>query len=90
MSGDGPQVVDKIFAAPNFQIAPLWKDKLVFVTQDWQGRDLLASQNVPGIAWQLIQYKQVFGRKTVNSITLFRDDGREAKNPSLLVELGDL
>lgn len=50
---------------------------------------LVASPNVAGVVWMLIQHGGLLGGRGFGTVTVWRD-GESVYTPSLLVEVGDI
>jgi hypothetical protein len=50
-----------------------------------EGKALLSSPNGAGVAYLLFTHKRHLGRKTINKVTIFADDGKKQPRPPSLV-----
>jgi hypothetical protein len=74
---------------------PKWEQRLTFQPGSNEGRALLATLQLKGIFWMLVQHRQHLGKKAIKQISLFRDDltGQDeeydpiSRGPSIYIEL---
>lgn len=97
------QIVDEIYAAKTgFQLtgwADLrpWNQRITVEPDTDEYLALFASTQVKGIMWMLLQHREQLGKKTIKSISVFKDDvtgepGYDAlhRGPSIYLELEDV
>lgn len=77
---------------------PLWEQRLTFGPDSNEGKALLATVQVKGIMWMLIQHRQQLGKKAIKQISVFKDEitgmdddhATELRGPSFYLELEDV
>ena len=77
---------------------PLWEQRLSFTLDSNEGKALLGTVKLKGIVWMLIQHREHLGRKTIKTISLFRDElsgindswDADFRGPSMYIELEDI
>lgn len=80
----------KIMKAKGFKDgqAPVWPGVVVDAdTNGWYL--LLASPNVSGVCWLLLQHKAELGAKTIKGIRVFNEYPKGSYEPSMVIELAD-
>jgi hypothetical protein len=90
------QVFEAMGRAWNSELdVPKWEHRLNFQPGSNEGRALLATVQLKGIFWMLVQHRQHLGKKAIKQISLFRDDltGEDeehdpiSRGPSIYIEL---
>jgi hypothetical protein len=97
------QVVDKIyakktgFASRGWADFPVWNQRITVEPDSDEFLALLASIQVKGIVWMLLQHREQLGQKTITKMSVFKDEvtgepGYDAlhRGPCLYIELGDM
>lgn len=97
------QIVDKIyaektgFASRGWADFPVWNQRMTVEPDSDEFLALLASVQVKGIVWMLLQHREQLGQKTITKMSVFKDEvtgepGYDAlhRGPCLYIELGDV
>lgn len=53
---------------------PTWEHKLTFMPDTDDGKALMATAQLKGVFWMLMQHREELGRKTFDKIFVFKDD----------------
>lgn len=92
------EVVKKALANKSYNIdddwvrLPSWDGRVTFELDSKEGRAVLATFQVKGIMWMLIQHRHHLGMKKFKRISVFKDSDpeREVRGPSVHLELEDI
>ena len=98
------QVVDHVFAETmgrslnSVAELPLWDKRMTLMPETDEFEALVATAQVKGIVWMLLQHREHLGKKTIKQISVFKDEitgvgmGNEPirRGPSFYIELEDV
>lgn len=72
--------------------APEWNQRKIYTMDSDEGKAILATPNGRGVAWMLIQHRDLMGQKRVKSMSVFSvlGSGGVYQGPTLLFELEDV
>jgi len=74
---------------------PLWDQKMTFLPDTEGYQALLATVQLKGIFWMLLQHREQLGKKSIKEISIFKDDimgigegnDPEDRGPSIYIEV---